>query len=356
LENFILYSYPYARARAIESLLLKHDFYEKLISSRDINEIISYLMETHYREYLNTFGSKYSGIDLVEISVNSYITRISRIILNMTPRMSLDAVRAYIAKYDISNIKVILSSKVLGKPIKESEMFLLSENDIPVGIVAGTLSNEDFKILMNEDIEGAIKYLLKFPYGRVLMESMESFKKSNDIGELLISLDLFYYKNLKEKVRIFMGNELPVINLIENIIDSRNIMTILRAFSLGIPPNEIKNYLLDGGSLNQQKIEDLTRSSSIDEVVEKLREKFDLTHALEAYKNENDLKEFEIQLDKYIIEKNIPSFRISSPGLSSIIGLMLMFETERENIRKIAYSKLYNLSNERIKSMLVKVI
>ncbi len=356
MQNIVLYSYPYARARTIESQLLKQDVYDKLINSRDINEITSYLMETHYRDYLNTFGSKYSGVDLIEISINSFITRISRIILNMTPRMSLDAVRAYVAKYDISNIKVIFSSKILGKPIKESEMFLLSESDIPVGIVAGSLNNEDFKILMNEDIEGAIKYLLKFPYGRILMENMESFKKSNDIGELLISLDLFYYRNLKEKVKIFMGNELPFLKLIENQIDARNIMTIIRALSLNIPGNEIKNYIIDGGSLNFQKLEDVSRSNTIDEVVEKLRDHYDLSSALEAYKLEKDLKEFEIQLDKYIIEKNIHGFRIVSPGLSSIIGLMLMFETERENIRRIAYSKLYGLSNERIKTLLVKVI
>ncbi|MEM4313853.1 MAG: hypothetical protein QXM39_01055, partial [Thermoplasmata archaeon] len=63
-----------------------------------------------------------------------------------------------------------------------------------------------------------------------------------------------------------------------------------------------------------------------------------------------------IELERYIFEMNISSFRIASPGLSSIIGMLLMFETERENIRKISYGKYFGLSQERIRSMLIKVV
>lgn len=357
MQGLISYAYAYARAKAIEGSLISENYLDQMISAPDLQTIINMLMETHYKDYISLYSSKYSGVDLIETSINSFFVKISKIALNITPRIGLDAVRAYISRWDISNIKIIISSKILGKKIKETEMFLLSENDLPAGIVAGYMSSIDFKMLIEEqDIDSIIKYLLKFPYGKVLMDNMESFKKTGDPGEMLSSLDIFYYKNLLEKMKLFQGNEIPVLHLISSEIDARNIMTLIRGLDLNIQPTDLRKYLIDGGNLKGQRLDDLLRSSSVNDIVEKVKDLYDLSKALEIYNENKDIKEFEIQLENFIIKKNISSFRIASPGLSSIIGLLLMFETERSNIRKIAYGKLYGLSHDRIKSMIIKVV
>lgn len=357
MQGFISYAYAYARAKAIESSLLNQSLIDQLISTPDVQQLINILMETPYKEYISYYSTKYSGVDLIEMSVNSNLVRISKIALNITPRIGLDALRSYISKWDIANIKIIISSKLLGRKISETEMFLLSERDLPAGIVAGQMTSEDFKIMIEEqDIDSIIKYLLKFPYGRVLMENVESFKKSGDPGEMLLSLDLFYFRNLLEKIKLFQGNEIPVLHLISSQIDSKNIMTLIRGMDMGIQPPELKKYMIDGGNLKGQRLDDLVHASSIGDIVEKVRDIYDLSKALEKYNESKDLKEFEIQLENYIVNRNISSFRIASPGLASVIGLLLMFETERENIRKISYGKQYRLSEDRIKSMLIKVV
>jgi len=357
LQGLISYAYAYARSKAIESNLIDNSILEQLISAPDVQQIINILMETSYKDYISYFSSKYSGVELIEMSLNSNLVKISRIALNITPRIGLDALRSYISKWDIANIKIIISSKVLGKKINETEMFLLSERDLPAGIVAGQMTPEDFKIMIEEqDIDSIIKYLLKFPYGKVLMDNIESFKKAGDPGEMLLSLDLFYYKNLIEKIKLFQGNELPVLHLISSQIDAKNIMTLIRGMDIGIQPPELKKYMIEGGNLKGQRLDDLLHASSISDVVEKVKDIYDLSKALERYNEYGDIKEFEIQLENYIVNKNISSFRIASPGLASIVGLLLMFETERENIRKIAYGRQYKFSNDRIKSMLIRVV
>lgn len=357
MQGLISYAYAYARSKAIESNLLTIEKYENLISSQDIQQIINQLLETNYREFISFFSTRYSGTDLIEVSLNSALVRISRVALNITPRIGLDALRAYISKWDINNIKIILSSKIIGKPVKETETFLISERDMPAGLFAGMLMPEDYRLMVEEnDIESIIKYLLKFPYGKVLVEGLEAYRKNGDIGEMLIQLELFYFKNLKEKVKIFLGNELPFLHLIASQIDSKNIMTLIRGIELGIPPMDLRNYLIEGGYLTKSRLDDLSQTTSVDEIVEKIKDFYDLTKALEKFHINHDLKEFEIMLEKYIVEKNITSFRLSSPGLSSIIGMLLMYETERENIRKISYGKYYGLSQDTIRSMLIRVI
>lgn len=357
MQGLISYAYAYARSKAIESLLLDMNTYESMLSAKDVQQIINSLLETNYREYISFFSTKYFGTDLIEVSVNSALVRVSRVALSITPRIGLDALRAYISKWDINNIKVIISSKVLGRPVKETETFLISERDMPAGLFAGMLTSEDYRLMVEEnDVESVVKYLLKFPYGKVLMEGLEYYRKNGDIGEMLINLDLFYFNNLSEKVRIFLGNELPILHLISSQIDSKNIMTLIRGVEEGIPPMNLKNYLLEGGNLNRTRLEEILQSSSVEEIVEKVKDIYDLTRALENFHKNHDLKDFEIMLEKYIVEKNITSFRLASPGLSSVIGMLLMYETERENIRKISYGKYYGLSQDTIRSMLIRVV
>ncbi len=357
LQGLISYAYAYARAKALESYLIGNETYENMLSSQDISQIINILMETHYRDHISFFSTKYLGTDLIEVSINSFLIRVSRVAMSITPRIGLDALRAYISKWDINNIKIIISSKALGRPINETETFLISERDLPAGLFAGMLTPEDYRLMVEEnDIESIVKYLLKYPYGKILMEGIDHYRKSGDIGEMLLLLDLFYFKNLKEKVKIFIGNEMPVIHLISSQIDSKNIMTLIRGIELGISPIDLKNYIIDGGYISRNKWDEILQSSSVDEVVEKVKDIYDLTKALENYHSYHDIKDFEIMLEKYIIEKNISSFRIASPGLSSIIGMLLMFETERDNIRKISYGKYYGVSQERIRAMLIKVV
>jgi len=357
LQGILSYAYAYARAKAIESDLIKSEKLNSLVSTRDLNQFINSLNDTHYREYFSYFSTKYSGINLVEVAINSYLVKISKISLNICPRVGLDALRAYISKWDVQNIKTVISSKVLGRSVKETESFLISEHDLPAGLIAGPLSHEEFRLMLEmPDVESIINFLLKFPYGKVLYEKLDSYRKTGDPGEMLIALDLFYYKTLQEKIRIVNGNEMPILHLISSQIDTKNIMTIIRSIESGLNPNDIRNLLIEGGSLKGNRLEDLLHSNSVEEVVEKIKNVYDLTSALNKYRSEKDIKEFEIELERYIVERNISSFRLSSPGLSSIIGLLLMFETERENLRKIAYGIYYGLSEERIKSMLIRVV
>ncbi|MEM4313193.1 MAG: V-type ATPase subunit [Thermoplasmata archaeon] len=357
MQGLISYAYAYARCKALENNLLNSEIYENMLNAQNVQQIINILLETRYKDLISFFSTKYSGTDLIEVSTNSSIVNLSKIALSITPRIGLDSLRAYISKWDINNIKIIISSKALGRPIKETEIFLISERDLPAGLFAGILKPEDYRLMIEEnDIESIVKYLLKFPYGKILMEGLDSYRKNGDIGEMLLLLDLFYFKNLKEKVKIYIGNEMPVIHLISSQIDVKNIMTLIRGFELGIPTLDLRNYIIEGGNIQKNKMDEMLQSSNIDELVEKIKDVYDLSKALNNYHLNHDIKDFEIELERYIFERNISSFRIASPGLSSIIGMLLMFETERENIRKISYGKYFGLSQERIRSMLIKVV
>ena len=64
---------------------------------------------------------------------------VNKIALEATPFSGKQSIRAYFSKWDIHNIELILSSKVIGRTITETEPFLVSSRNFPAGITAGNI-------------------------------------------------------------------------------------------------------------------------------------------------------------------------------------------------------------------------
>ncbi|AAT43077.1 V-type ATP synthase subunit C [Picrophilus oshimae] len=345
-----VYSGSYGRLKVNYSEFLGRDFIESLIDL-DINEIKNRLYLTSYRGDIER-SSNIKDMETMLISaINRRTMRHYNNALFAVPPGIKTFIRSYAAKWDVENIKIILSAKYMKYDVKYTDEFLISFRDIPFGIFAGNLKNEDFKAIMSKsDVEAVINYLVNYGYN-YLLKYMENYKKTGDISQILYALDYNYYKNLIESARFFNGDEGNIINYIREIIDARNIMIILKAARSNMEFSRISSSIIDLGNFNSNYLMDLLRSKNIKEIMEAFN-KYDIEAGVRAYESNGTLSQYELILKRNIINSYIEKMLVNTFG-AFIMAYLLTADRERENLRTIVSGKVYNLDKNTIKGLLI---
>jgi V/A-type H+-transporting ATPase subunit C len=351
-----LYGLPYGTLKVEKLNLLSKKDYEDLIKASSVNDIISLLSEKGLKDDLSQYSNQYSGLDLIEISNNSYFARLNRYALSVTPYNGKDLIVSYLSKWDLLNLKTIIAAKSANNKIEQTQIYLITSKNLPVGMYAGLLSYEDYRnILSMDNIEDIVSYTLRYGYGKALLSFIDDYKKNNNVTSLLLSLDLYYYEMMREKFRFFNGSEGPIYRYIKRIIDSKNLMTILKGIEYG-NVEDIKDFIIKGGGLTDQQIDDLIKSNSVEEVIQKVKIIFNITTGLDYYKNTSSLVGIESEIERNIYWEFLEIFEMSSLSINNVIAFLMRAEAQWKDIKKIASGKFYNLSEEEISMLLINKV
>jgi V/A-type H+-transporting ATPase subunit C len=98
---------------------------------------------------------------------------------------------------------------------------------------------------------------------------------------------------------------------------------------------------------------DMYGVNNVIEFVNRIESYFPLGQAVDHYKDSGSLVDFEIGLDKFINKKYVDKLKNIALSIGSIFHFIIMAEHERENIRRIAYGKKYDIPSDRIASMMI---
>ncbi|MEM0160461.1 MAG: V-type ATPase subunit [Thermoplasmata archaeon] len=349
------YSGAYGRVKVYQTEFLSSDFINHLIELNSLEDIMHALSSTPYQEDITSLISLYKNPDLLEMVLNRHLIKKNKIAMFAMPPLSKDLLKVYFSKWDIENIKSILSSKLLGYNLKENESFLVSFRDIPMGIFGGTISYEDYKILMSQDsIEDIANYLSKFGYGSLLIQYIDTYRKTGDISNMLSSLDTYFYTKLMESLKYYRGDEGPLIRYFREDIDSKNLMMILKSKDLGVKYADIASNVIPYGNLLISYMEELYKSENVEEICNKLESKIIFDKALKTYQETGQLSGFEIELKAGIYKRYLEILSSQSLSIGSIFAFILRSEIERQNLRAIVVGKNYLLEKEKIAELIIK--
>lgn len=348
------YASSFGRLQALSSNILSRDFILNLLKGEDVSAMIKMLESTWYGPEIQRAATLYSSPELLEVALNRHLVDVNRIALEAAPFSGKAAVRAYLLKWDIHNIELILSSKVIGHTITETEPFLVSSRNFPAGISAGNISHDEMKIILSQsNVEGVINQLLKYRYGNILMQHQDSIQKTADLSPMMADLWAFYYTNLMESLKFFQGDEGIIRDLFRTQIDKKNIMSLLKGKDSNFDKDLVNKHLVKGGNIFIEKLLEIYSSKNTEEIITRLEEHIKLGDVLESYSKTKNLIDFEVALDRFIISSYLKKLKNSALSLGSIFYFIITSEYEWDNIKRIAYGKRYNLSSERINSMLV---
>ena len=156
------YSSSFGRLQSISINFLSQDILQNLLKANDINDMTKQLESTWYGQEIKKAASMYSGAELLEVAFNRHLVETNKIILEAVPFSGKNAVRTFLSKWDLYNIELILSSKMMGRTITETESLLVSSRNVPAGIEAGVIPHDEIKIIKIKKIYLKDNFIIKF--------------------------------------------------------------------------------------------------------------------------------------------------------------------------------------------------
>jgi len=326
----------------------------ELAKAKDVADIAQRLESTWYGKDIESAQATFKPPESIEIAVNRHLVYVNTTALQAAPVFGKNAVRAYLSKWDIENIELIIAAKTLGRTLEQTEAFLVSSRNVPVGISGNTIPISDLHALLQQpDVEAVLNYLVKYGYGAILLQQLGDFRKTNDLGVFTGALQNFYYSKLLWDLRFLNGDEGVLREYIKSEISKRDILNFLKSKESGLDRDTFAKHVIDGGLVPSSGLLD-SYSSDAGEMLRKFEPWFDLTPAYEKYSQNKNLTEFEVAMDKMMVAKFLPRFRSLPISLTAVFGFVIQAEVERQNIRRIAYAKQYGMTEEYIKTVILQ--
>lgn len=350
---------PYASAMGrlkVHSLeFLGKETLAALVNAKDLTDVAKLLEGTPYGTDIDAVAAVYTGAQRLEIAINRTFIRRARRCIDVAPFAGRPIISAYLRRWDIQNIGLILSAKAQDRPVTEAEVFLVSSREIPAGLFAGAMTLDDFRTLLDQPtLEALAQQLVKHGYGGVVLPRLDLYARTKDIFPILQALDQEYYARLLESIKQFQGDEWNARLFVQSEIDVRNALLLLKGKDAELPLDHVLERFVDGGTLTRAELSDLYTARAVPELVNALQGRFPaLTEGLPAYQEHRTLTSFETALVRERAVRELKRLRSYPLSIGILFTYLLRSELERTDLRRIVYGRLYGLPPNTVQDQLV---
>lgn len=344
------YAYVYVRARARMSYLLGERELRGLIEARGIEDFISSLMDSPYREKLSRISV--TSVRDVELALMEDLIDQYLMVIRSSKGEVSEFFKELLRRLEVENLKAILRTKAAG--IAERPQLY------PV---------EDFfkrrlsRLLEAEDLEAVVR-LVESPYKEVLEKAFLEYRESRRVLILENALNEELFKAIWEKVEALSAEDKELVKRVLGAeFDITNIMTLLRCKHEDIEPSEIRRYLLPYGyafDVEASAVKDAIMAEGVSAAALRLAEAEAFKHYREAlqraaheYETERSLLPFEAALRRSFFGVVREILRGYPMNIATVIGFLLLKEFEIKNLRALAVLKENNVPVEEIMKVIV---
>lgn len=335
---------------------LPRETFSSLLAARDLAEVTSLLETTPYNPDLVAARSSYQGAALVEVAVNRTLVRRIKHAFSATPNAGRGVVGAYLARWDIQNIGLILAAKATSRSLVEADDELVSSREIPAGLYAGVMTLDDLRSLLAQpNVEAIANGLVRFGYGATVLPLLDDYRRSGDIFPILRALDRDYFRNLLEQARFFQGDEWVVREFVRGEIDLRNALLLLKAKAeRGVGVEVVTERWIPGGNLPVSSAADLMGAAGVEAVADRLKHRFPrITEGDALYASDQSLAGYEASLWSDYAVETMERVRMYPLSLALVFHYLMRAQLERNDIRQIAFGVVYGLPRARVAGQVV---
>ena len=334
---------------------LSKDVYAQLLATKDPNEFAKVLETTPYADDVARARSTHSDVTMVEVAINRTFVRRNRHAYESTPFAGRAVVGAYLGRWDIQNIEMILTAKAQGRGVTETEDHLVSSREIPAGLYAGAMNLDDFRILLSQPtLEAVVTSLVKYGYGTTILPYLEAFERTHNIFPILRALNKEYYRTVLGQARFFQGDEWVVRTLVQDEIDASNVLLLLKGKDRFLPPDEVFFRFLEGGTMNVTQAADLYPARDVPELAERFAGRFpSIAEGTTEYTTADSLTGYEVAIERDRATSELKRLRTYPLSLNVIFAYLIRNEVERSDLRRAVFGRRYGVSPERLSSLMV---
>lgn len=340
------YAYTVARVKAKKSLLLGEEDYNKMLQM-SVPEISRYISESGYHKEMADLAGRMDGIDLVEYATYDNMAKVFSSILAASQGELRTMVEAYLEKWDIWNLKVILRGKSYGLNADKIREDL---------VIAGSLGAESLdKLIALESLEEVIVAYAKME-GMNVQELLETYKAASDtLGPIEDYVDKYHYARLLASINPSSRPSKMFQEYIRKEIDVRNLETIMKLKAEGIYGEAVMLFIIPGGKqIDKRLATQLVNAETIASMASDLSqlEFYDVIKDL-VESDDVNLREISAKVKKYEIAQAKKFSHLYPLSVIPIIDYMIHKEIEGRNIRTISRGIESGLDKEIIKGLLV---
>jgi V/A-type H+/Na+-transporting ATPase subunit C len=351
--------FPYAssmgRLKVHLPEFLSKETFATLANAKDLIEIEKDLEATLYGADIAAVAATTRGLERLEVAINRVFVRRCRKTLDISPFAGKPILSAYLRRWDIENISLILSARAQGRLVTEDESFLVSSREIPAGLFAGAMTLDDFRMLLQEPtLEGMAQQLVRFGYGGVVLTRLDAYAQTKDIFPILQALDADYYTRLLDSLRFFQGDEWNIRLFVQSEIDVRNALLLLKGKAAELPADTVLERFIDGGSFPRAGAADAFGARDVPELVTALAPRFPaLPDGLPAFQSEGTLASFESALVRERAIRELRRMRSYPLSLAVLFMFLLESELERTDLRRVVYGRQYGVPSATLLEQLI---
>ena len=314
-----------SRIWVLETRLLDKTKVERMLEANSADEVLKILGET---EYANIMGNIKRAADYEEI-LSTELKRVYKLVYELCPVKEI--VDLMSTKYKYHNIKVLLKGKFLEKDLSNMLIDLGRED---LNELKRKIDTDNFR-----DLKGNVE--------KAVLEVISDFEANKDPQKIDIIVDRYMFKELDEIKKSL--NYKFTDKLVNAMIDSTNVRTLLRVKKQGKGREFASEVLVTGGAISKD-----TLVAIINETPENIISKLStsiysdlIKEGVESYIATNSAN----LLEKYIMDL-MKSGKLVTFGPERILSYIYAKETEIKIIRIIMVGKLNNITEEVIRERL----
>jgi V/A-type H+/Na+-transporting ATPase subunit C len=308
-------------------LLPKSEF-QTLSESRDLDELMTRIKNTTYADAVSKISKPYTS-EKIESALRSQLADIHYSISKSGGGSKV--LEAFYLKFIITNLKLILKGRVLGKSQEEIEPRLnlhaeelIKQRDIVL------------KALVAKDLEEIVSSLNSTIFGEDIAKAVAIYNDKKNIQIFDTYFDKILIKQLSASLRISGDKDLA--RPVGMNIDFYNILSILRGKFWGLDEQQIQDLLVSSTSGAPKDL--LGRMIAAESVKDALNELTSTPYKEMIPQTENDIdaiSEFERAFEMAIYKGAKNTFtRMFSTATS--VGITILTSYEVRNLASIAFA------------------
>ena len=323
--------------------LLKRPDLQTLAESRDLDELVTRIKNTKYLEAVNAVTKPYTA-EKLEIALRANLADNQFKIAKASGNSKI--LDAFFQKFIISNLKLILKGKILGKSQEEiSAYFNMHAEEL------AKQRDTVVKALVAKDLEEAVSSLGSSPFNAEIQKAVELYNETKNIQAFDIYFDKMLYQNISRALR--SENDQDISHIYGMEIDFYNIMSIIRGKFWGLDDERIQDLTITATvNIPNQVMDRMMAAESVKDALDEL--------STTRYKNLIPETEDEVEVIAEFEHAFEMTYYNSINGafskmfsFATVIGISKLIGYEVRNIGAIAFAVEQNIPVETTMSKLI---
>ena len=322
--------------------LLKKSDFQILAESRDLDELMTRIKNTIYGDSVAEVQKPYTSQG-IESALRSHLADTHYSIAKTSGNSGV--LNAYYMKFIVSNLKLILKGKVLGRSQEEIQTYvnlhaeeLIKQRDIVI------------KALVAKDLEETVASLNSVQFGEEIAKAAALYYERKNIQIFDTYFDKILIQHLASAMKNFADKDAT--KLVGMDVDFYNILSVIRGKFWGLQEEQIQDLIVPQTPTARDLLGRMIASATIRDAFNELSNT-KYKSLIPQTENELDaIAEFERAFEMAIYQTALSSFT-KMFSFATIVGITKLTAFEVRNLAAIAFAVEQKIPTEITMSKLI---